>query len=279
MRRLSLLFLAACVAISLIPAPCYSETINACVNNRSGVMRIVVDPAQCRKTERPVSWSTVVGVPGPAGPAGPQGEQGLLGPKGDTGPQGTQGLQGIQGLKGDKGDQGLQGVQGVQGPEGKQGPVGPPSSPTAISVYDANNQNLGVLVRRSRNGINNSWIEIFIPTLNAFTFIEENQGSNVGKIIEQTLYYESNNCSGNPYVDPDNSILDNMIVYNDYSKQYWRTIMLPIPNHAQSYASTESQGCLLLDNPGWFGYPVVEVAVQDFPFSVPISLPLRYESQ
>jgi hypothetical protein len=101
MRRLSLLFLAVCVAVSLIPTFSHSQTINACVNNRTGAMRIVTDPAKCNKrTEKPLSWYQVAGPQGPAGPqglAGLQGEQGPPGPKGDTGSQGIQGLQGIQG--------------------------------------------------------------------------------------------------------------------------------------------------------------------------------------
>jgi hypothetical protein len=83
MRRSSHLFLSVFITMFLIPTLSHSESINACINNRSGAMRIVVDPAQCKKTERPLSWSTVVGVPGP------QGEQGLKSEQGTPGPQGA----------------------------------------------------------------------------------------------------------------------------------------------------------------------------------------------
>lgn len=87
-----------------------------------------------------LTWSTVVGEPGPpgpqgeVGPAGPQGLQGETGPIGPTGPQGLQGEAGPvgpagpQGLKGDTGDtgpQGLQGEVGPAGPQGLQGEIGP----------------------------------------------------------------------------------------------------------------------------------------------------------
>jgi hypothetical protein len=238
MHRLSLLFLAVCVAGSLIPAPSYSQTINACVNNRTGAMHIVTDPAKCNKrTEKPLSWYQV---------AGPQGEQGPQGPKGD------------------RGDQGL------------QGPVGPPGSPTAIKVYDSNNQELGVLVRRSRDA-NNAMLEIFIPSLSLFTLIQESQGSTVGDIINGTLYYESNNCTGTPYLAPGTRILDNMIIYNDYAQKCFRTVLPIAEIEVQSYADTQSQGCLQ-NNSGAKVYQIVEVPVQDFPFSFPINLPLHYES-
>ena len=88
MRRLSLLFLAVCAVVSLIPTFSHSQTINACVNNRTGTMRIVTDPAKCNKrTEKPLSWYQVAG---PQGPAGPQGLAGLKG-AGTTWAKGEQG--------------------------------------------------------------------------------------------------------------------------------------------------------------------------------------------
>jgi hypothetical protein len=120
----------------VIPTLSHSETINACINNRSGAMRIVTDPAQCKKTERPLSWSTVVGVPGP------QGEQGA---KGDTGSQGIQGVQGIQ---------------GIQGPAG----LG------ALKVYDANGDYIGLLDSSSDDGF-----RAFIPQSKKFLSVNYNE--------------------------------------------------------------------------------------------------------
>jgi hypothetical protein len=107
-------------------------------------MRIVTDPAQCKKTERPLSWSTVVGVPGPQGEQGPKGEKGEQGAKGDTGSQGIQGVQGIQ---------------GIQGPAG----LG------ALKVYDANGDYIGLLDSSSDDGF-----RAFIPQSKKFLSVNYN---------------------------------------------------------------------------------------------------------
>ena len=61
---------AAVVAISL-PIPVVASaagatTIYACVNKKSGAVRIVSAKAKCKRTEHKLSW----GSTGPAGPAG-----------------------------------------------------------------------------------------------------------------------------------------------------------------------------------------------------------------
>jgi type VI secretion system Hcp family effector len=76
--------------------------IRACVNDKSGDLRLVDDADDCHAREHLVTWNRT-------GPIGPMGPQGLIGP---TGPQG------IQGLKG------LQGETGATGPQGPQGPAG-----------------------------------------------------------------------------------------------------------------------------------------------------------
>jgi len=47
-----------------------AQEIKACMNKKSGVLRVVADQGQCKKNETPISWNqTVAG--GPQGPAGP----------------------------------------------------------------------------------------------------------------------------------------------------------------------------------------------------------------
>jgi len=103
--------------------------INACVIPSDGTIRIVSDPAECKKNETLLSWS----IMGPKGDKGDPGEQGLMGAQGEQGPQGEAGLQGpigltgLQGLQGEAGPQGpigLTGPQGLQGEVGPQGPIG-----------------------------------------------------------------------------------------------------------------------------------------------------------
>ncbi|MGW2554072.1 hypothetical protein [Streptomyces sp. NPDC001635] len=64
------------------------EVIHACYNERSGALRYVSDDEECRRHERPLSWSRLQqpGPQGPAGPAGPAGPQGPRGPQGPGGP-------------------------------------------------------------------------------------------------------------------------------------------------------------------------------------------------
>ena len=88
---------------------------HACVNQGSGLVRMLAAGEACRPNEVAVDWNQV----------GPQGPQGVQGPKGDTGPQGPQGIQGPQGLEGDTGATGPQGPQGAKGDKGDTGAPGP----------------------------------------------------------------------------------------------------------------------------------------------------------
>ena len=86
-------------------------TIQACVANGNGDVRIPDAGDKCRKNETATSWNVT-------GPAGPQGATGA------TGAQGRDGRDGVQGP---------QGVAGPQGPAGAAGSGGgSASSPNAI---------------------------------------------------------------------------------------------------------------------------------------------------
>lgn len=60
------------------PGQSDGDIINACKNNRNGILRVVDDDADCRRSETPLSWNT-------EGPQGEQGEQGEQGPPGPPG--------------------------------------------------------------------------------------------------------------------------------------------------------------------------------------------------
>jgi type VI secretion system secreted protein Hcp len=61
-----------------------TTTINACVANEGGNVRIVKAGTNCRRNETATSWNTT----GPVGPAGPAGAQGPAGPQGPPGSSG-----------------------------------------------------------------------------------------------------------------------------------------------------------------------------------------------
>lgn len=67
-----------------------AATYYACVNESSGVLRMVSANTTCGAHEQPISWNQT----GPQGPMGPQG------PAGPQGPQGVAGLNGANGVSG-----------------------------------------------------------------------------------------------------------------------------------------------------------------------------------
>ena len=108
-------------AVAVARAP-HDETqvIQACVR-KDGRLRLVAERADCRRTERPVSWNVrgPQGAPGPAGPAGPPG---------------------VDGAPGAKGADGAQGPAGPPGPQGERGPQGPKGDPgTSIDALEGLN--------------------------------------------------------------------------------------------------------------------------------------------
>ena len=61
---------------SVTVANAQGGTINGCVDNRSGALRVIAPTATCRVNETPLKWN----ITGPQGPQGAQGEPGPRGP-------------------------------------------------------------------------------------------------------------------------------------------------------------------------------------------------------
>lgn len=150
------------------PSMSDDNLINACVNKKTGTMRIISDSSKCKNTENPISWNKT-------------------GPQGIQGPQGPQGPQGIQGLNG---------IQGVQGPPG----IG------AIQVYDSDNQFIGMsaLVQNGNTPIIfipslKKLAMVEEPSGELVSYLTHSwPGGGV------YLYYEDSDCSGTPYINTDN---------------------------------------------------------------------------
>lgn len=124
MRKAILLTLVLSFFATAVWAQSSSPTvISACVNNVTGIPRLVSNSTQCLNFLETFKQWNVTGPQGAQGPAGPQGLMGLPGAQGPQGPAGAQGPQGPAGPQGQKGDQG---VAGPQGPAGAQGPKGDP---------------------------------------------------------------------------------------------------------------------------------------------------------
>jgi len=108
-------------------------TYYACVNNSTGLIRVVGKNQLCKPSEYRIAWN-VRGPRGPQGPAGDPGARGLVGAAGPNGPQGTTGPQGPQGPQGTTGPQGPAGTTGPQGPDGTTGPQGPAGLPGPVGT-------------------------------------------------------------------------------------------------------------------------------------------------
>jgi hypothetical protein len=77
----------------MVNAQTTSTTISACVNNASGIVRIVPPRTGCLRNETSTQWNITgpKGDAGGVGPQGPAGDPGSQGPAGDQGPQGAPG--------------------------------------------------------------------------------------------------------------------------------------------------------------------------------------------
>jgi hypothetical protein len=258
MRRHHLLPLMA-LLISVIPAASsYAETINACVNNRSGAMRIVVDPAQCKKTERPMSWSMVVGAPGP------QGEQGPMGPQGPPGETGATGTPGTPGAKGEKGD---------------QGPAGPTWD--TLEGYDANGQFFGtVTLTEMVTGFQLP----YLPSIDKHISVNYGDGM-VGAKIE-ALYFPEENCQGqiyaqNTYCSTEDNDWDNQIYTFKKNENEYHTYAVTCERLRRDYKSVwfyypnlpMGNGCL---NYSANQHDLVVLTEITLPFSIPLATPVYF---
>ncbi len=126
-------FLFGSVAMAA-PSP---KAINACYNDRNGMVRIVDSALECRRDEKFISWNELgtaasQGPAGPSGPIGPSGPVGPAGPTGATGAAGPAGPTGITGAAGPAGPTGITGAAGPAGPTGATGAAGP-SGPIGLT--------------------------------------------------------------------------------------------------------------------------------------------------
>jgi hypothetical protein len=238
------------------------QTIHACYDRKSGIMRFVEPSAKCKTTEKAVAWNK----------AGPEGSRG---PKGAAGPQGPRGEQGEHGKTGPKGN---------AGPKGEKGDTGQQGPPGAMSAYDANDQYVGALLNMGSVG------SFFIPGLKKTMNINlwPPGQSNSGDVVEiGEIVYETTDCSGTEYTAGDG--MPGLILKSAASGQYVEGGMPVniIPKSFNNYDSNRTCcSSVTNENDCWtnFGYytqgdytPLQEVASDSIPFSLPLSLPVHLE--
>jgi hypothetical protein len=88
----------------------HGGVVNACVQRKTGHVRVVAGPHACRRGEQALAWN----IEGPAGPPGPAGADGAAGPPGPAGAPGADGAPGATGPAGPIGDRGPTGPAGPQ---------------------------------------------------------------------------------------------------------------------------------------------------------------------
>jgi hypothetical protein len=85
----------------------HGGVVNACVQRKTGRVRVVAGPNACRRGEQALAWN----IQGPAGPPGPTGAAGADGPPGPAGAPGPSGPAGPVGPAGARGPTGPAGAQ------------------------------------------------------------------------------------------------------------------------------------------------------------------------
>jgi hypothetical protein len=186
----------------------------------------------------------------------------IPGPKGDTGEKGDTGPQGIQGPQGETGTQGEQGLQGIQGEQGPQGPAG------AIDVYDANGQYLGQLLEAGYPFAGQ--INIYLPSLQSTIVLADDDMYTASKKVG--LFFESNDCTGQAYVNKEYHMM--VFKNNPNDSIAYKALGTPVIN-VLAYNSVLDDGqCVPQNNNASNQIAVEEVTI---PFALPVAWPLILE--
>jgi hypothetical protein len=176
---------------------------------------------------------------------------------------------------------------GLQGPEGPQGEPGPPGAPGegGLGVYSATEEYLGVLVdidpyRSRANGtIYPPHVTVYNPDLDRLIRFGPSGTSAVNPHSWPSaweLYYETNDCTGTPYVylgpSYDQDFYLHFVLYNHNLDSHW--ILNPYKQtiNYQSYT--------IVDCHEYSGdIDVYEASEVVFPFTYPVSIPMMIENE
>ena len=215
-------------------------------------------------------WS-LMAVQGDKGDIGDTGPQGIAGPVGTTGPQGTQGPVGATG------PQGIQGPIGATGPQGIQGPAGT----SGVQVYDANNQNLGMLLSFTEDY---NYFTVFNSAINLTVRISKDTGALYKDGNLMGIHINTSTCKGNPsYVRLG---IAGLLVANPHplSASTFPYVSYDYPQISftpTSWSQTRIDGassCTPQTQPAVIDvYPIKYYTAAEVPLTLPIAFPLRFE--
>ena len=220
--------------IGIPPLSAADKVTNACVNTKSGVIRILLKGTCKAKVEKKISWNItgiqgIQGIQGTQGIQGIQGTQGTQGPAGETGATGATGAAGATGAKGDTGATGATGAAGLAGQSGfsslwfspqdlLSGAVGDTSKVTQVLIGGYTEEVLDIGQRRGKfmwRGVPKGWGSATSTTWKIY-WTTDGVGAKVGFDLlmnsggeGQVIYpgiipscYPSLNCSSGNQKDP-----------------------------------------------------------------------------
>ena len=156
------------------------------------------------------------------------------------------------------------------------------SSSKQLKTYDANNQELGIVT--TYDGSNDT---IYSPTLARFIYLRISDQSFDGTFSPNgSPNYQSNNCTGTPYINADQTSVYNSLFAgpdNFYIVPSSETPTTITTNSVISWDFTHHQFSCCPSPTCTFGPPVTTQVYQlhqvTLPFSVPLALPLQFKYQ
>ena len=177
----------------------------------------------------------------------------------------------MKGEKGDKGDIGEKGEKGDKGDDGDNGENG--TNGTELHLFDANGQDLGVLVNIREN--NEDFFTTYNQNLTAFLQFQNFQANPKTKFqyVENIDYFfEEENCEGEPFT----RLLGSLYAVrkgNPY-QNYWMFDLTETPKSRSYLSQAVPDARLCVPNVGTIEYSVMLKEIS-LPFTEPLAWPLE----
>ena len=143
-----------------------------------------------------------------------------------------------------------------------------------LKVYDADDQYLGIYAGTVT--FNKRTLKIFIPELQRSISLYSMEGTIVYEQRIDTLFFESTDCTGTPYVQGQTNHPIQDIFYNEYHDNFVVIDLNPVTVNYKSWTTDENTRCSeLIDSNTLF--EAVEILLDELPFAYPVQPPLRIE--
>jgi len=122
-------------------------------------------------------------------------------------------------------------IELIPGPAGPQGPVGSPGpAGQQLHLYDANGQDLGILIESGQSPAIVRWHNVLVADLGLIATIEERgHPQNIAKVYGNVpIYFTQLNCTGNTFVG--NPIDHYTVVKNTPLSKYFKFVGTVAPS-------------------------------------------------